>query len=175
LACGYTPRCALEFADTGYGRLNKIIDLTGFCDFSLHDISRTELDSKFHLPRFNMPFELGLAFGRKHFRHGTKRMNALVLDRELHRYEKFLSDLKGWDPVSHGGDPLESITQVRNWLSSHEPIPLNGPNHIKNWFQRFQTDLPRIREAAGWEPEKIEFNDLVFSIRSWLEVNIKTA
>jgi hypothetical protein len=39
------PRCALEFADTGYGRLNKIIDLIGFCDFSLHDISRTELDA----------------------------------------------------------------------------------------------------------------------------------
>jgi hypothetical protein len=155
--------------------LNKIIDLIGFCDFSLHDISRTELDRGYHLPRFNMPFELGLTFGRKYPTRETKMMNALVLDRELHLYERFLSDLKGWDPASHGGDPLESITQVRNWLSSHEPIPLNGPNHIKNWFQRFLADLARIREAAGWEPQKIEFNDLAFSIRSWLEVNVKTA
>jgi hypothetical protein len=100
--------------DTGYGRLNKIIDLIGFCDFSLHDISRTELEHGSNLPRFNMPFELGLTFGLKHPKHGTKKMNALVLDRELHRYERFLSDLKGWDPVSHNGDPLESITQVRS-------------------------------------------------------------
>src|SRR5258708_6812462 len=64
-ACGYTPRCALEIIDSGYNRLTKIIDLIDVCDFSLHDISRTELNPN-GLPRFNMPFELGLTLGRKH-------------------------------------------------------------------------------------------------------------
>jgi hypothetical protein len=33
------------------------------CDFSIHDISRVELDDHSRLPRFNMPLELGADLG----------------------------------------------------------------------------------------------------------------
>jgi len=170
-ACGYLPRCALELHGTGYLRLTKIIDLIDISDFSLHDISFTQSDPKSHLPRFNMAFELGLAFGRKHSRRTRTAPKLLVMDRESHRYELFLSDLKGCDVVSHGGDPLEAIGHVRNWLSSNHRPGLNGPNHIRDWFHHFQLDLPRICSAAGWDRDKVEFNDLVFCIRSWLDKN----
>lgn len=116
LACGYIPRCALEFGDTGYARLSRITDLIDQCDFSLHDIS---------VPRFNMPFELGLAWGRK---RKTSNKKILVIRLDLHSHERSFSDLKALDPVSHSGDPLELVTQVRNWLSSHQAILLNAPN-----------------------------------------------
>jgi hypothetical protein len=172
-ACGYIPRCALEYQDTGYARLTKIIHLIDTCDFSLHDISHTELDEKFRLPRFNMPFELGLAFGRKHSRRKPPKL--LVMDRELHRYEVFLSDLKGCDLASHDGDPREAVTQVRNWLSSHHGPGLNGPKHMQGWFTRFQTDLPAICDESGWDRDRITFNDLVPAMIRWLNNYVPSA
>ena len=41
------------------GRLARILDLIEESDFSIHDLSRTELSHG--IPRFNMPLELGLA------------------------------------------------------------------------------------------------------------------
>jgi len=66
--CGLIPRSAQEVYDTGVVRLEKIESLIKDCRWGIHDISRTELNAN-HLPRFNMPLELGL----------------FVLDREKHR------------------------------------------------------------------------------------------
>lgn len=171
LACGYTPRCALEFGDTGYDRLSRIVDLIDQCDFSLHDISCTELDPGSGLPRFNMPFELGVAWGRKRRKNDRK---LLVIDRAPHRYERSISDLKALDPVSHGGDPLEMVAQVRHWLSSHQIIPLNGPNHMKDWHQRFQVSLPHICSESGLDRTRIAetFKDLVYCSILWLNAKV---
>ena len=116
-ACDYTPRCALEIVDSGKSRLTKIVDLIDLCDFSLHDISRTELNAS-QLPRFNMPFELGIAMGRRHLKRRGSASRLLVLDRAPLRYLEFLSDLRGCDPASHSNDVNVAIAEVRHWLSS---------------------------------------------------------
>jgi hypothetical protein len=36
------------------------MDIISGCKYSIHDLSRTELDKTTRLPRFNMPLELGL-------------------------------------------------------------------------------------------------------------------
>jgi hypothetical protein len=59
LLCGYVPRCALDFSDSGRSRFENILDLIVECGLSVHDISRVELDAASKLPRFNMPLELG--------------------------------------------------------------------------------------------------------------------
>ena len=59
MACGYVPRCALDFSDSGALRFQEIVALMTACGFSVHDVSRVELDSTSGLPRFNMPLELG--------------------------------------------------------------------------------------------------------------------
>lgn len=59
-ACGFRPRCALEEADSGEVRVDKIARLIRECHYAIHNISRVELDPVHRLPRFNMPFELGL-------------------------------------------------------------------------------------------------------------------
>ena len=56
ISIGRTPRCVLEVPG-GPGRLSKIFDLLRECEVSVHDLSRVGLPA-----RFNMPFELGLAF-----------------------------------------------------------------------------------------------------------------
>lgn len=59
MACGYAPRCALDYSDSGVVRFTEIVNMITACDRSIHDISRVELDRKSRLPRFNMPLELG--------------------------------------------------------------------------------------------------------------------
>lgn len=70
--CGFAPRIASESSDSGTVRVDKIIQLIKESCYSIHDISRIEPLKKQDLPRFNMPFELGLDLGCKHF--GTAKL-----------------------------------------------------------------------------------------------------
>ena len=80
---GFTPRCARERDDAGEVRYEKICRIIGECAFGIHDISKTELDAGTGLPRFNMPFELGLFLGAtKYGSRSVKRKATLILDRE---------------------------------------------------------------------------------------------
>ncbi len=59
---GLTPRCVVEVPHDRH-RLERILALIGSCPFSIHDLSRVQLATTkkgFRVPRFNMPFELGL-------------------------------------------------------------------------------------------------------------------
>jgi hypothetical protein len=64
--CGFVPQCALGEDDGSDGRLDKIIRCIKNCRYGIHDISRIETNTH-NLPRFNMPFELGVFFGAKRF------------------------------------------------------------------------------------------------------------
>lgn len=94
LDCGFTPRSALEAFDAGEVRIAKIYRLVSASQYGIYDISRIELSKDSGLPRFNMPFELGLDLGAKTF--GTaqqKRKQLLVLDSKPYRYQASISDI----------------------------------------------------------------------------------
>ncbi|MCH7713058.1 MAG: hypothetical protein IIC99_05500 [Chloroflexi bacterium] len=92
--CGFVARCSLEEDAAGEARLTKIIDIVSECRYSVNDISRTELDPATGLPRFNMPFELGLFLGARSFGGKVQRAKrCLIIDKEQYRYQQFLSDL----------------------------------------------------------------------------------
>ena len=98
-------RCALEDADGANIRFDKLRRLIGECPRTIHDLSRIEL-SKDDLPRFNMPFELGLAMGAKYFGSPKQRRNsALIMVRKDYILSAYLSDLGGNDPVAHKAIP----------------------------------------------------------------------
>ena len=127
-ACGHAPRCALDESDSAVIRFNRILDLITGADFSIHDLSRVELDSSSGLPRFNMPLELGADLAlrlRGPARHRRRRV--LVLDATLHRYDQTLSDISGMDIEAHGNDPTKVIGAVRDWLNGgrgdQRPLP----------------------------------------------------
>jgi hypothetical protein len=62
-AFGLVPRATLEIPG-GERRLDRILQLIRNCRFSIHDLSRVELDRSCPpTPRFNLPFEPGLAIG----------------------------------------------------------------------------------------------------------------
>jgi hypothetical protein len=100
-ASGMVPRATLEITDSSR-RLEKILKLTRSCDYSVHDLSRVQLDrAKPRVPRFNMPFELGLCVADANRQKG-QRQNWFVFEAVANRVDKSLSDLRGTDPKIHG-------------------------------------------------------------------------
>ena len=100
-AFGMVPHATLEIPDSSR-RLEKILKLARSCEYSVHDLSRVQLDpAKPRVPRFNMPFELGLCVADANRREG-QRQNWFIFEAEANRIDKSLSDLKGTDPKIHG-------------------------------------------------------------------------
>jgi hypothetical protein len=172
--CGYIARCSLEADDASEVRIDKITKIVGECRFGLHDISRTELDTATRLPRFNMPFELGLFFGAKRFgRAEHKLKSCLILDVELYRYQKFISDIAGQDVAAHGGKVDTAIGRVRDWLSNAVPKSVRTPGG-KTMAERygvFRDELPVMCKRVNLSADELTFNDYVAQVEGWLDIN----
>ncbi len=155
LACGYIPRCALDFSDSGAVRFHEIVGLITACDRSIHDISRVELDRQTKLPRFNMPLELGADLGLRLAGPANQRTRrTLVLDTERHRYDVTLSDISGMDIEAHGNDTRRVIGLVRDWLNTNRgsrPI-LPGAASIAEDHAAYLSIAPSIIAALRLDP-----------------------
>ena len=169
--CGFAPRCAMEVVDGAGTRIDKIMDLIGKCPLGIHDISRTGLDPGSGLPRFNMPFELGLFLGARRFgNRQQKAKNCLILDGERYRYQTFLSDIAGQDIDAHNNDPETIITKVRDFLRTHSGgRTLPGGRVIKRDFERFEAEKPTICEALELHPNELTFVDFAVLIAYYLK------
>ena len=168
--CGFVARCTLEEGDASQVRIDKIYSIIEDCRYGIHDISRTELDETSHLPRFNMPLELGIFLGAKRFGvEEQDRKKCLVMDREPYRYQKFISDIAGQDISVHNNSPETVIKVVRDWLlteSERRTIP--GGGIIWGRYQDFLNDLPQLVQRFQLEIEDLEFFDYTFVISEWL-------
>ncbi len=169
--CGYLPRCAVEVDDSGATRFGRIIELIRGSCFGLHDLSRVE--STDGLPRFNMPFELGLFLGCKCAGGPRQRRKvALVLDSVPHRFKQSLSDIAGQDSRSHGGEPKELIQQVRNWLFNQTAQDLPGGLHVWHHYTRFQAEVPALLAATRKSVADLDnFLDYSRLVYDWVTAN----
>jgi len=114
---GYRPRIALERVDSSENRLSKIYGLIENSKYSIHDLSRSIASKKGELFRLNMPFELGIDFGCKHFgtsAHYSKKM--LILESKKYQLKAVLSDLADCDVEPHNEKYDIAIRKVRNFL-----------------------------------------------------------
>ena len=172
--CGLVARCALEQDDSGEVRVEKLYSIITAARFGIHDLSRTTLDSRFHLPRFNMPFELGVFLGARKFGPGIqRRKSCLILDRDRHRYQVFCSDIAGQDIRAHGNNVGQALTVVRNWLqanvkSSHS---LLGPTVLAARYAQFSRQLPSMCRQNGLKMRELTFLDYRQLVMMWIEVN----
>lgn len=167
--CGYQPRCAQEEEDGGDVRVEKIKRIIRDCMYGLHDVSETGLCGN-GLPRFNMPFELGLFLGAREFgQRNQKSKVALIVDREKYRYQAFLSDIAGQDIRSHGGNADTLITIIRNWLSTaNNSSIIPGAAVIRERYAEFTAQLPELCHGLQLESEELLFNEFTQLTASWL-------
>ena len=167
--CGFVPRCALEEPDSGEARVRRIHRLIETSRYSIHDISRVELTPD--LPRFNMPFELGLDLGcRSSGTASAKHKRCLILDSEPYRYQRLLSDIAGQDIRAHSNSPDQVIGAIRNWLrSASRRTSIRGPVRIKEQFIRFSRVLPEYCDRQGLDRHDLQFTEYVTLIEEWLK------
>jgi hypothetical protein len=144
-ALGMDPRVTLEIAG-GTRRLERIFSLLSSCAFSVHDLSRVELDRTVpSTPRFNMPFELGLAaaWGKA----GGANHTWFVMESKRYRLAKSLSDLNGTDPYIHGG----TIKGVFRELGNSFVRPGKQPTVQQMWriYREIRDGIPSILNQRG--------------------------
>ena len=172
---GFRPRCALEANNAGQNRLEKLLNIISNCKYSIHDLSRIQHDKSTKLPRFNMPFELGLDLGCKNFGNIHQRQKViLIMDSEPYRYQKFISDLAGHDISPHSNNERKLITTVRNWfnleIDSHVTIVPSG-EMIFDRYQDFKNSLPIICKKLNWNLNDLPYVDFSYCVAEWIAQN----
>ncbi len=109
---GLTPKATLAIPG-GTNRLDRIFALIRQCGYSIHDLSRVELDRiPPPTPRFNMPLELGLAIAWQKLNPAMHTW--FVCESVNRRGQKSISDLNGTDFNIHDGTPEGVIRELSN-------------------------------------------------------------
>jgi len=157
---GIVPRATIQIPSSGH-RINRIIDLIHCCDCSIHDLSRVELGPD-SVPKFNMPFELGLAY--HHSLSGNH--TCFIFEADHKRFEKSLGDLKGVDIYQHAGKPENLFSELSAAMVEEDLMP--SVADMLGVYLLTSDQLPRILAQAGTSSlfHARVFDDLLFFIGS---------
>ena len=110
MAHGLVPKIVTQ--QPGSNRLKRLVKLIQDSVFSIHDLSYVKRDrgpnGEPPVPRFNMPFELGLVLG------DSPDHELIVLERQRYSTMRSLSDVNGLDCRSYAipGDILGAISDT---------------------------------------------------------------
>lgn len=168
---GFIPKLSQTLSSSSI-RINQIKDLIRTCKFSIHDLSRSKAMIVGDLPRFNMPYELGLDIGALEYggrKLKTKRI--LILETERYHYQKVISDISGQDIENHNDDPKTLITKVRNWFSANFPEEtIVGQSVIWIAYNQFIDDLNTNLSATYTvdEIEEMPIGDFIKFSTDWI-------
>lgn len=154
-------------------RIHQIKQLIRMCKFGIHDLSRNKAMEEGELPRFNMPYELGLDIGAAEY--GNKQLRTkkiLILDTERYHYQKVLSDIAGQDIASHNNDAQTLIKKIRNWMSVNTENKIIVP-HSEIWtaFNQFTDDLlsTLIPTFTSEDIDEMTISDYIKFAKDWIE------
>jgi len=134
----------------------------------VHDISRVQLDpGPPRAPRFDMPFELGLAvaWGRLN----PQRHSWVGCDEIAHRPVRSISDLAGTDFHPHHGTVAGGLAALCNAFVGRTPRPTVP--RMKTVYRQLRRVIPELKANAGAHSlfEARVFNDLVIAARALWE------
>lgn len=161
---GLEPRVTLGLP-SGRRRLDKISALIESCRYSIHDLSWVGLDRNppYATPRFNMPFELGLAVEWQKL--NPVRHTWFVFEEKPYRILKSLSDLNGSDPQIHTGTASGVMRELRNIFerSRNQPTVPEMMSTFHTISRRSRSILARTGATNLFEARV--FQDLCYEAR----------
>jgi hypothetical protein len=151
--------------------LDEITRIIGECRFGIHDLSRNTYDPVSKLPRFNMPFELGLFKGcTKAATEPGNEKHCLILERNDKEYLQYISDLSGHDVLAHGDDVKTMVAIVRDWLRKASQTMTPGGEAVWMKYMRFRGELDGLCDKLELgSKDKLIFVDLSYLAKWWLE------
>lgn len=150
-AHGLVSRSAQETEREAEPRFSRILKMISACKYSIHDLSRSKGEGGENLGRFNMPLELGMAAAFRFEREGSTRPHRwLALVPEGYTYQRFISDLAGFDPARHDSSVPSMIREVSAWLRTLEDVvdPAPSASRILQGFSAFRDQLANLRIEA---------------------------
>jgi hypothetical protein len=132
------PMLTFKLVEVGEGRLRRIMQALESSQISIHDLSYGHCRPA----RFNMPFELGLAYAER-YRTGDHEVH--VLEARPYRLQRTLSDLNGIDPKIHHRKPARAIHAVLGITRRPDGNPSTA--RVLALFERVWRKLvPQLRE-----------------------------
>jgi hypothetical protein len=159
---GLNPRCVLEIPPQE-DRVRRLFQIVRGCAFSLHDLSRVNVATAgaFRVPRFNMPFELGLAVAHSlsaGHRSTTQCHQWRILEARRFRLNASLSDIAGYDPYIHGGTVRGMLLALQDIFAEVTPrrVTLDDLRWIYLRLREFQA-----RNLGGGVFRTTSFRQLV--------------
>jgi hypothetical protein len=142
---GLKPRATLAIPG-GKARLDRIIDLIQSCSYSVHDLSRVQMDrTPPATPRFNMPFELGLAVSWA--KRKPRKHTWFVFESENRRAQKSISDLNGTDLNIHDGTVEGVMRELCNAFVRVNERP-SVPEMVST-YRQLRRLVPQVLSRAG--------------------------
>ncbi len=177
IACGFTVRCAREEDDGSETRIDKLYRIIQESRYGIHDISYVKIDPATKLPRFNMPFELGLFLAAKRYgSDGQKLKKCLIQDSEPFRYRQSISDLSGIDPWDHGGDPRRMVRNVNYFLNvSTKRLTIPSEEAVLSSYDRFMRALPTMLATKKIKLAHLGFVNYEALVISWVAADTSLA
>jgi hypothetical protein len=145
--------------------LDKILAEIQGCRYSIHDLSRVGLDRNppFATPRFNMPFELGLAVGWE--KSNPSKHTWFIFEAKTYRLQKSLSDRNGSDPQIHGGQASGVMLELSNVFRRDRNQP--SVPQMMSTFNAISRRVPKVLAEAGTDNlfEAGAFQDLCYEAK----------
>lgn len=154
-------------------RIHKIKELLAKADYGIHDLSRCRIKKITELPRFNMPFELGLDMGSLEYGNKKqKQKKILILEREKFFYQKILSDISGQDIRNHNDNPVEVIEIIRDWFSTlNKYKKYDSPTNTWNAYNNFNKFFIKSLKKEGYISDQImrlPISNFISSSKKWI-------
>jgi hypothetical protein len=152
LVClGIWPRIIEDSGNEG--RLTELIKLIASCEFSLHDMSYVRVDGRLRVPRFNMPFEYGLAIAIAALRRDSippgPRHWVAVFEKVRYRIQASLSDSCGMDARIHRGTQKGVVREVVGAFPRRDGKRTVTPTTVTRVLPQLRREYLRIKEKEG--------------------------
>ena len=161
-----TSRSVMEDSSSS-SRANKIIEMIKESSVGIHDISRVSPTDG--LPRFNMPFELGMDYIYTEEFNDERKI--LVLDGNRDDCKRTLSDLNCSDIDAHENDPKKLIKIVRGFFIGIEGLSnVPAPDKIfKDFRTLFKPWLNKNLKTNGFKRSPLAMGEYKNKVRTFFE------
>jgi hypothetical protein len=157
---GLVPRSVVELNENAMGRMGRLFDLMKNCQHSIHDLSYS--GSEF---RYNMPFELGIAYALS-----RKDPDSVLIVFEAKKRDllRILTDLRGFDPKVHEMDGRNALLAIYSCFAAPE---LRDPEEIGVLiYDDITKNLPKFRKGHPTIFNKRSFSSIVYAAKSWSDI-----
>jgi hypothetical protein len=155
----FEPQISITVS-SGHLRIREIMRLIENSKYSIHDISRCEPLKQGELPRFNMPYELGIDIGCSHYGNTRQRTKqSLILEKVKNRYDVVISDISGQDIKEHNNQPKKLIEKVMEWFAANHAVPVKVIPGLSTVWSKYLDSNAKIEVSlltAGFTKKEVK-------------------